>query len=29
MKSLPSYGKVYEVVHGFAQSVKDQPFVAI
>jgi glutathione S-transferase len=29
MKSLPSYGKVYEVVHGFAQSVKDRPFVAI
>jgi len=29
MKALPSYAKVYEVVHGFAQSVKDQPFVAI
>src|SRR5579872_3232475 len=29
MKSLPSYGKVYQVVHGFAQSVKDKPFVAI
>ena len=29
MKSLPSYAKVYEVVHGFAQSVKDKPFVAI
>ncbi len=29
MKALPSYAKVYEVVHGFAQSVKDKPFVAI
>ena len=29
MKSLPSYNKVYEVVHGFAQSVKDKEFVAI
>ena len=29
MKGLPSYGKVYEVVNGFAQSVKDKPFVAI
>ena len=28
-KSLPSYNKVYEVVHGFAQSVKDKEFVAI
>lgn len=29
MKSRPSYPKIYEAVHGFAASVKDQPFVAI
>jgi glutathione S-transferase len=29
MKSMPSYPKIYEAVHGFAASVKDQPFVAI
>jgi glutathione S-transferase len=29
MKSMPSYPKVYEAVHGFAASVKNQPFVAI
>jgi glutathione S-transferase len=29
LKSRPSYPKVYEAVHGFAASVKDQPFVAI
>lgn len=29
LKSRPSYPKIYEAVHGFAASVKDQPFVAI
>lgn len=29
IKSRPSYPKVYEAVHGFAESVKSQPFVAI
>jgi len=29
MKKRPSYAKVYEVVHGFAESVKNQPFVVI
>ncbi len=29
MKSRPSYAKVYEVVTGFAEQVKSQPFIAI
>jgi glutathione S-transferase len=29
MKSRPSWGKVYEVIKGFAESVKSQAFVAI
>ena len=29
MKSRPSYAKVYEVVTGFAEQVKNQPFIAI
>ena len=29
MKSRPSYAKVYEVVNGFAESVKGQTFVHI
>ncbi len=29
MKSRPSYPTVYEAVHGFAASVKNQPFVAV
>jgi glutathione S-transferase len=29
MKHRPSYNKVYEAVHGFAESVKNQPFVAV
>jgi glutathione S-transferase len=29
IKTRPSYGKVYEAVHGFAEAVKSQPFVAI
>jgi len=29
MKNRPSYPKVYEAVHGFAASVKNQPFVAV
>lgn len=29
MKSRPSYAKTYETIHGFAESVKTQPFVAI
>jgi glutathione S-transferase len=29
MKHRPAYDKVYEAVHGFAESVKNQPFVAL
>ncbi len=29
MKSRPSYAKTYEAIHGFADSVKAQPFIAI
>ncbi len=29
MKSRPSYAKIYEAVHGFAEAVKAQPFIAI
>ena len=29
MKALPSWGKVNEVLYGYAAQVKDQPFVAI
>jgi glutathione S-transferase len=29
IKQRPSYNKVYEAVHGFADAVKSQPFVAL
>jgi glutathione S-transferase len=29
MKHRPAYNKVYEAVHGFAEAVKNQPFVAL